>query len=103
MTDPKSPSALSPLLSQLAVLSVRVEDSLCCSRELNLDLLQREKDMAMRCEPERSGLEGLKEQQDTLEVRGARGTARPPRGEWGARGTARQPRGEGGLEGLEEQ
>ncbi|XP_071247348.1 uncharacterized protein [Salvelinus alpinus] len=60
--------AIQTMIRQLAVLSVRVEDSLCCSRELNLDLLQREKDMAMRCEPERCGLEGLEEQQDHLEV-----------------------------------
>ncbi|XP_045069855.1 uncharacterized protein LOC121561532 [Coregonus clupeaformis] len=60
--------AIQTVIGQLAVLSVRVEDCLCCSRELNLDLLQRETDMALCCEQDDSGLEGLEEQQHHLEV-----------------------------------
>ena len=47
---------------------MRVEECLCCSKELNMDVLERETDMAVRCEPERCGLEELEEQQDQLEV-----------------------------------
>ncbi|KAK6329592.1 hypothetical protein J4Q44_G00015700 [Coregonus suidteri] len=60
--------AIQTMIGQLAELSVRVEDCLCCSRELNLDLLQRETDMALCCEQDDSGLEGLEEQQNHLEV-----------------------------------
>ena len=54
--------------SQHARVAVRVEECLCCSKELNMAVLERETDMAVRCEPERCGLEELEEQQDQLEV-----------------------------------
>ncbi|KAJ7987333.1 hypothetical protein DPEC_G00325400 [Dallia pectoralis] len=56
------------LIRQLAVLSVRVEDHLCCSIKLTLELVQIESDMALRCEPESCGLGSLDEQQHHLEV-----------------------------------
>lgn len=55
---------------QNASLVVRVEECLCCSKELSLDILERETDMAVQCEPDRCGLEALQETQDQLEVRG---------------------------------
>lgn len=33
-----------------------------------MDVLERETDLAVKCEPERCGLEELEEQQDQLEV-----------------------------------
>lgn len=55
---------------QHAGLAVRVEECLSCSKELGLDVLERETDMAIQCEPDRCGLESLQEKQDHLEVRG---------------------------------
>lgn len=55
---------------QHASLAVRVEECLCCSKELSLDILEKETDMAVQCEPDRCGLEALREKQDHLEVRG---------------------------------
>lgn len=54
---------------QHARLAVRVEECLCCSKELGLDILGKETDMAVQCEPDRCGLEALQEKQDHLEVR----------------------------------
>lgn len=54
-----------------ASLVVRVVESLCHSKELSLDILEKETDMAMQCEPDRCGLEALQERQDHLEVRTA--------------------------------
>ena len=36
-----------------------------------MDVLERETDLAVRCEPESCGLEELEEQQDQLEVMGS--------------------------------
>lgn len=55
---------------QHARLAVRVEEHLCWSKELSLDMLERETDMAVQCEPDHCGLEALREKQDHLEVRG---------------------------------
>lgn len=55
---------------QHASLAVRMEDCLCYSKELTLDILERETDMAVRCEPDHCGLEALQEKQDHLEVGG---------------------------------
>lgn len=62
-----SPDSFVPL--QHASLAVRVEECLCCSKELRLDILEKETDMAMQCEPDHCGLEALQEKQDHLEVR----------------------------------
>ncbi|KAG7999958.1 Spectrin beta chain [Nibea albiflora] len=55
-------------LGQRASLAVRVEECLCCSKELSLDILEKETDMAVQCEPDRCGLEALQEMQDHLEI-----------------------------------
>lgn len=57
------------VLPQHASLVVQVEECLCWSKELSVDILERETDMAVKCEPDRCGLETLQEQQDHLEVR----------------------------------
>ncbi|CAJ1067414.1 uncharacterized protein LOC121511110 [Xyrichtys novacula] len=60
--------AIQELLRKYASLAVRVEESLSCSKELSLDILERETDMAVQCEPERCGLEALQAKQDQLEI-----------------------------------
>ncbi|XP_051271545.1 spectrin beta chain, non-erythrocytic 1 isoform X6 [Dicentrarchus labrax] len=60
--------AIHELLSKHASLAVRVEECLCCSKELSLDILEKETDMAIQCEPDRCGLEALQEKQDHLEI-----------------------------------
>ncbi|KAM7385846.1 hypothetical protein PAMP_001901 [Pampus punctatissimus] len=60
--------AIQELLSKHARLAVRVEEGLCCSKELSLDILEKETDMAVQCEPDRCGLEALQEKQDHLEI-----------------------------------
>ncbi|XP_074531898.1 uncharacterized protein mymx isoform X2 [Halichoeres trimaculatus] len=60
--------AIQELLSKYARLAVRVEESLSCSKELSLDILEKETDMAVQCEPERCGIEALQAKQDHLEV-----------------------------------
>uniref|UniRef100_A0A3Q3MIK4 Uncharacterized LOC113131773 n=1 Tax=Mastacembelus armatus TaxID=205130 RepID=A0A3Q3MIK4_9TELE len=60
--------AIQELLSEHASLAVRVEECLSCSKELSLDILERETDMAVQCEPDRCGLETLQEKQDHLEI-----------------------------------
>ncbi|XP_034464212.1 uncharacterized protein LOC117775298 isoform X2 [Hippoglossus hippoglossus] len=60
--------AIQDLLSKHAGLAVRVEECLCCGKELGLDILERETDLAIQCEPERCGLEALQERQDHLEI-----------------------------------
>ncbi|XP_069394661.1 uncharacterized protein [Paralichthys olivaceus] len=60
--------AIQDLLSKHAGLVVHVEECLCCSKELGLDILERETDLAIQCEPERCGLEALQERQDHLEI-----------------------------------
>ncbi|KAK2824073.1 hypothetical protein Q5P01_021248 [Channa striata] len=60
--------AIQALLSEHASLAVRVEECLCCSKELSLDIQEEEKDMAVQCEPDHCGLEALQEKQDHLET-----------------------------------
>nr|XP_046257832.1 uncharacterized protein LOC124065941 isoform X2 [Scatophagus argus] len=60
--------AIQDLLSKHASLAVRVEQCLCHSKELCLDVLEKETDMAVQCEPDRCGLEALQEKQDHLEI-----------------------------------
>lgn len=54
---------------QHARLAVCVEECLSSSKELSLDVLEKETDLAVQCEPERCGLEALRENRDRLEVR----------------------------------
>uniref|UniRef100_A0A3P9IMB5 PH domain-containing protein n=1 Tax=Oryzias latipes TaxID=8090 RepID=A0A3P9IMB5_ORYLA len=60
--------AIQELMSKHASLAVRVEECLRCSEELRLDILEKETDMAMQCEPDHCGLEALQEKQDHLET-----------------------------------
>ncbi|XP_063730932.1 uncharacterized protein LOC134858766 isoform X5 [Eleginops maclovinus] len=60
--------AIQELLSKHARLAVHVEECLSCSKELSLDILEKETDMAVQCEPDRCGLEALQERQDLLEI-----------------------------------
>ncbi|XP_034408319.1 uncharacterized protein LOC117744242 isoform X3 [Cyclopterus lumpus] len=60
--------AIHELLSKHASLAVHVEECLCRSKELGLDILEKETDMAVQCEPDRCGLEALQEKQDHLEI-----------------------------------
>ncbi|XP_075933420.1 uncharacterized protein mymx [Anarhichas minor] len=60
--------AIHELLSKHASLVVHVEECLCRSKELGLDILEKETDMAVQCEPDRCGLEALQEKQDHLEI-----------------------------------
>lgn len=43
---------------------------MCRCKELSLDILEKETDMAVQCEPDRCGLQALEEKRDHLEVRG---------------------------------
>ncbi|XP_028458692.1 uncharacterized protein mymx isoform X3 [Perca flavescens] len=60
--------AIQELRSKHATLAVHVEECLCCSKELGLDILEKETDMAIQCEPDRCGLEALQEKQGHLEI-----------------------------------
>lgn len=60
--------AIRELLSKHAGLAVRVEECLFRSKDLSLDILERETDMAVQCEPDRCGLETLREKRDHLEI-----------------------------------
>ncbi|XP_055358551.1 uncharacterized protein LOC114870613 isoform X2 [Betta splendens] len=60
--------AIQDLLRDHARLAIRIEERLCRSKELSLDVLERETDMAVRCELDRCGLEALQETQDHLEI-----------------------------------
>uniref|UniRef100_A0AAV2JRM6 PH domain-containing protein n=1 Tax=Knipowitschia caucasica TaxID=637954 RepID=A0AAV2JRM6_KNICA len=61
-------SAVRELLSKHASLAVRVEESLSRSKDLSLDILEKQTDMAVQCEPEHCGLDALWEEQDHLEI-----------------------------------
>ncbi|KAM9847498.1 uncharacterized protein mymx [Aulostomus maculatus] len=60
--------AIQELLCKHGRLAVYVEECLCCCKELSLDILEKETDMAVQCEPDRCGLEALQEKQDHLEI-----------------------------------
>ncbi|XP_064174002.1 uncharacterized protein LOC135245101 isoform X4 [Anguilla rostrata] len=59
---------LHELLSQHTSLTARITQRLCRAAQLSADVLGAESDMAVRCEPERCGLEALQEQQEELET-----------------------------------
>ncbi|XP_055762386.1 uncharacterized protein LOC129839132 [Salvelinus fontinalis] len=55
------------LLSQHSTVTLRINQLLSRCAEFSMDVLDTETDMAVRCEPYSSELEGLQEQQDELE------------------------------------
>ncbi|XP_067278657.1 spectrin beta chain, non-erythrocytic 1 isoform X6 [Pseudorasbora parva] len=60
--------SIQELLTRHAMVSVRVEQCLRRCAELAVDVLEMESEMAVRCEPDRCGLDGLQEYQDQLEA-----------------------------------
>ncbi|XP_051945498.1 uncharacterized protein LOC127617567 [Xyrauchen texanus] len=60
--------SIQELLSRHSMLSVRVEQCLQRCAELTEDVLEMESEMAVRCEPDRCGLDRLQEYQDKLEA-----------------------------------
>ncbi|XP_051531587.1 uncharacterized protein LOC127427820 [Myxocyprinus asiaticus] len=56
------------LQSSLSTLTLRINQHLSRCAELSMDLLDIETDMAVLCDSDLSGLEGLREQQDDLEA-----------------------------------
>lgn len=55
-------------VSQHSEFSARVERCLQRCAELAVDVLEMESEMAVRCEPDRCGLDRLQENHDQLEV-----------------------------------
>ncbi|XP_068183911.1 spectrin beta chain, non-erythrocytic 1 isoform X2 [Antennarius striatus] len=60
--------AIQELLRKHARLALHVEECLCCCKELGLDILEKETDMAIQCELDHCGLEALQERQEHLET-----------------------------------
>ncbi|KAM9364941.1 uncharacterized protein mymx [Pholidichthys leucotaenia] len=60
--------AIQELLSKHAGLAVHVEECLSFSKDLGLDILEKETEMAIQCEPDSCGLGALQEEQDHLEI-----------------------------------
>ncbi|XP_016113805.1 uncharacterized protein [Sinocyclocheilus grahami] len=56
------------LQNSLSTLTLRINQHLCRCAELSMDLMDIETDMAVLCDSDLSGLEGLQEQQDDLEA-----------------------------------
>ncbi|XP_065152281.1 uncharacterized protein mymx isoform X4 [Paramisgurnus dabryanus] len=56
------------LLCRHSTFSARVEQCLQRCAELSVDVLEMESEMAVRCEPDRCGLDSLQEYQDQLEA-----------------------------------
>ncbi|KAJ8264211.1 hypothetical protein GJAV_G00146520 [Gymnothorax javanicus] len=56
------------LLNQCSSLTMRINHALSLTAELSMDIMDAETDMAVKCEPDRSGLQGLQEQQDQMEL-----------------------------------
>ncbi|KAG9344321.1 hypothetical protein JZ751_010990 [Albula glossodonta] len=59
---------LRELLSRHSSLTVRISQRLSRAARLSADILEAETQMAVKCEPERCGLEALQDQQDELEM-----------------------------------
>ncbi|XP_016121289.1 uncharacterized protein, partial [Sinocyclocheilus grahami] len=59
--------SIQELLTRHAMVSARVEQCLQRCAELAVDVLEMESEMAVRCEPDRCGLDDLQEYQDQLE------------------------------------
>ncbi|XP_043992149.1 uncharacterized protein LOC122842399 isoform X4 [Gambusia affinis] len=60
--------AIQELLSKHASLAVRLEDCLCSSKKLSLEILEKETDMAVQCEPDRCGFGLLRDKLGHLEI-----------------------------------
>ncbi|XP_047207106.1 uncharacterized protein LOC124858867 isoform X3 [Girardinichthys multiradiatus] len=60
--------AIQELLSKHASIAVRVEECLCNSKELSLDILEKETDMAVQCEPDHCCFEPLWDRLGHLET-----------------------------------
>ncbi|XP_027862541.1 uncharacterized protein mymx isoform X6 [Xiphophorus couchianus] len=60
--------AIQELLSKHVSLAVRVEEGLCSSKELSLEILEKETDMAVQCEPDRCGFGPLRDRLGHLEI-----------------------------------
>ncbi|XP_077073612.1 uncharacterized protein mymx isoform X2 [Siphateles boraxobius] len=60
--------SIQELLTRHAMVCVRVEQCVQRCAELAIDVLEMESEMAVRCEPDRSGLDVLQEYQDQLEA-----------------------------------
>ncbi|XP_058651865.1 uncharacterized protein LOC131552243 isoform X3 [Onychostoma macrolepis] len=60
--------SIQELLTRHAMVSARVEQCLQRCAELAVDVLEMESEMAVRCEPDRCGLDDLQEYQDQLEA-----------------------------------
>ncbi|XP_036429503.1 spectrin beta chain, erythrocytic isoform X2 [Colossoma macropomum] len=60
--------SIQELHSRHSTVAAQVEQCLQRCAELTVDVLEMEREMAVRCEPERCGLDGLQEQQDQLET-----------------------------------
>ncbi|XP_014912837.1 uncharacterized protein mymx isoform X7 [Poecilia latipinna] len=60
--------AIRELLSKHASLAVCVEECLCSSKELSLEILEKETDMAVQCEPDRCGFGPLQDRLGHLEI-----------------------------------
>ncbi|XP_077351630.1 uncharacterized protein mymx isoform X2 [Festucalex cinctus] len=60
--------SIQELLTKQARLSVCMEECLCCCNELNLDILEKETDMAVQCEPDHCDFETLQERNTHLKI-----------------------------------
>ncbi|KAA0718307.1 hypothetical protein E1301_Tti017292 [Triplophysa tibetana] len=60
--------SIQDLLGRHSEFSAHVERCLLCCAELAADVLEMESEMAVRCEPDRCGLDRLQETQDQLEA-----------------------------------
>ncbi|KAM4729419.1 uncharacterized protein FYW61_009998 isoform 2-T2 [Anableps anableps] len=60
--------AIQELLSKHASLAVHVEECLCSSKELSLEILEKETNMAVQCEPDHCGFELLQDRLGRLEI-----------------------------------
>uniref|UniRef100_A0A8C1YFV9 PH domain-containing protein n=1 Tax=Cyprinus carpio TaxID=7962 RepID=A0A8C1YFV9_CYPCA len=60
--------SIQELITRHAMVSARVEQCLQRCAELAVDVLEMESEMAVRCEPDRCGLDDLQEYQDQLEA-----------------------------------
>ncbi|XP_037127055.1 uncharacterized protein LOC119134475 isoform X1 [Syngnathus acus] len=60
--------SIQELLSQQARLAVCLEECLCGCNELNLEILEKETDLAVQCEPDNCDFETLRERNTHLEI-----------------------------------
>ncbi|XP_077586330.1 uncharacterized protein mymx isoform X2 [Stigmatopora nigra] len=60
--------SMQELLSMHARLSVCMEECLCCYNKLDLDILEKETEMAVQCEPDHCGFETLQKRNTHLQI-----------------------------------